>query len=529
MSDCRKVAASTAEFHRPAVGGAAGLLAAVLVVACGGGSDLPAPSANDGDNSRLQRQAIANPAQALWSAPVDLGFVPAAAANVSNGTGEGAGRVLLWSAENRFTFSSMGQTSPGVPTWTALFDPVTGTATAPRAQAAGHNMFCPGTTNLPDGRLLVSGGSTSRVTSIYNPATDGWAQAGGTVMNIPRAYQANTLLRDGSVLTLGGSWNGGVGGKDGEVWTEGSGWRRLTGVPVTPFQTADSGGPYRSDNHMWLFPTGNGRVLHAGPSANMNWISPAGNGLVTPAGRRADDADAMQGSAVMFEPGRILVTGGAREYVASPATASAFVIDARAELSVRRIPGMAFTRVFHNGVVLPSGEVLVIGGKDRSDAFNDDGARLIPEVWNPGTETFTRMPAMSVPRTYHGVAILMPDARVLVAGSGLCGCAADQPRAQVLTPHYLLNDDGTPALRPRITSAPAQTEFGGAMSVTTNSAVASFVLIRLSSVTHTVNNDQRRIPLTIRSVSGTSYVLDAPTNPGTVSYTHLTLPTILRV
>lgn len=489
------------------------LLLSVLA-ACGGGADAPSEAAGASGDGRLQRLALAVPAQARWSAPVDLGFVPAAAANVANGSGEGAGRVLLWSAENRFGFSAMGETSPGVPTWTALFDPATATATAPRTQAVGHNLFCPGTTNLPDGRLLVSGGSTSRVTSLYNPATDAWTQAGGTPMNLPRAYQANTLLRDGGVLTLGGSWNGGVGGKDGEVWTEGAGWRRLSGVPVAPFLTADSGGPYRSDNHMWLFPTGNGRVLHAGPSANLHWISTAGNGLVTPAGRRADDVDAMQGSAAMFEPGRILVTGGAREYVASPATASAFVIDARAELSVRRVPGMAFTRVFHNSVVLPSGEVLVIGGKDRSDAFNDDGARLVPELWNPRTETFTPLPPMSVPRTYHGVAILMPDARVLSAGSGLCGCAADQPRAQVLTPHYLLNDDGTPAVRPRITAAPTQAEFGAALNVSTDSPAASFVLIRLSSVTHTVANDQRRVPLTIRSASGNSYVLDAPSNPG---------------
>ena len=38
-------------------------------------------------------------------------------------------------------------------------------------------------------------------------------------MNIPRGYNASTLLADGSVLTLGGSWSGGVGGKHGEIWT----------------------------------------------------------------------------------------------------------------------------------------------------------------------------------------------------------------------------------------------------------------------------------------------------------------------
>ena len=39
-------------------------------------------------------------------------------------------------------------------------------------------------------------------------------------MNIPRGYNANTILPDGSVFTLGGSWSGGVGNKHGEVWTE---------------------------------------------------------------------------------------------------------------------------------------------------------------------------------------------------------------------------------------------------------------------------------------------------------------------
>jgi large repetitive protein len=480
---------------------------AVLLTSCGG----QGPSAEPPAASAPQRaERLALPSQSRWGAPFDLGFVPAAAANVPGGTGEGAGRVILWSAENRFTFSAGGNV-----TWTAMFDPLTNTATAPRSNATNHNMFCPGTTNMPDGRLMVSGGSTEFATSLYNATTDSWSAAPGAAMVRPRAYQANTLLRDGSVFTLGGSWDGGIGGKDGEVWTAASGWRALPGVPVVPFLTADSGGQYRSDNHMWLIPTANGRVLHAGPSRNMNWIDPRGNGTYTPAGRRADDIDAMQGSAVMFEPGRILVTGGAAEYVSTPATSSAFVIDTTRELTTTRVANMAFTRVFHNSVVLPNGQVMVIGGKDRSDAFNDAGARLTPELWDPTTRTFTPLPAMSVPRTYHGVALLLPDARVLSAGSGLCGCAADQPRAQVFTPHYLLNDDGvTLATRPRITAAPSQVEYGAALSVTTDSPISSFVLIRLSSSTHTVNNDQRRIPLTVRSTSGTTYNLDAPTNPG---------------
>jgi hypothetical protein len=40
--------------------------------------------------------------------------------------------------------------------------------------------------------------------------------------------------------------------------------------------------------------------------------------------------------------------------------------------------------------------------------------------------------------------------------------------------------------------------------------------MRLSSTTHTVNNDQRRVPVTINSVNGATntYTLAIPSNPG---------------
>jgi hypothetical protein len=44
----------------------------------------------------------------------------------------------------------------------------------------------------------------------------------------------------------------------------------------------------------------------------------------------------------------------------------------------------------------------------------------------------------------------------------------------------------------------------------TNVEVAQVALIRLASVTHSTNNDQRGVPLTIASSSGTTYTL-APT------------------
>ena len=57
--------------------------------------------------------------------------------------------------------------------------------------------------------MLINGGSSDSATTIYDPATNTWTQ--GPLMNIPRAYNADTLLSTGQVLTLGGSWHDGAG------------------------------------------------------------------------------------------------------------------------------------------------------------------------------------------------------------------------------------------------------------------------------------------------------------------------------
>jgi galactose oxidase len=80
-----------------------------------------------------------------------------------------------------------------------------------------------------------------------------------------------------------------------------------------------------------------------------------------------------------------------------------------------------------------------------------------------------------------------------------------------------LNADGSAAARHRITSVPSTASVGGTLAVSTNTPVMAFALVRLSSVTHTVNNDQRRVPLAIQSTTGTSsYTLSIPNDAGTV-------------
>jgi Mycoplasma protein of unknown function, DUF285/Kelch motif len=151
----------------------------------------------------------------------------------------------------------------------------------------GHDMFCPGTSILPDGRIVVTGGITAPETSIFNPATGTWKKSAR--MKVGRGYHSQLTLSDGRPFLLGGSWSGPRGGKFAEVYSENSLgvglWTLMSGIAANgTLLTDDVDGIVKSDNHMWLFEAEGGRVFHAGPSKNMHWLNLAGNGSVTFAG-----------------------------------------------------------------------------------------------------------------------------------------------------------------------------------------------------------------------------------------------------
>lgn len=458
-----------------------------------------------GANQQMKFSAPSNPSTVgKWGSVISTPLVPVAGSMLPNG------KVLMWSAYDRLTFGG----SRGF-TQTMLFDPRTGVQSEKQVSNTGHDMFCPGIANLEDGRILVNGGSDSGETSIYNPATDQWED--GEDMNIPRGYQGTTMVGDGSVLTLGGSWSGGAaGGRNGELWTEESGWRELPGVPAGPFTANDPQGTYRGDNHLWLFAWTGNRVFHAGPTKQMHWIDTNGQGSVTNAGDRGSDDYAMNGNAVMYAPGKILTIGGATAYQDRLATTNATVIDiSGGSVQSRAVAPMSNRRGFHSSVVLPSGEVVVTGGQETPIPFSDEAAILETEIWDPVSETFTAAAPMAVPRTYHSISLLLADGRVLTGGGGLCGgCATNHPDVQIFTPPYLLNDDGSNATQPRIINAPGDLDLSQSFDVSTNAPVSEFALVRMASATHSVNNDQRRIPLTPTSANGLTYTLKAPNDAG---------------
>ncbi|KAL8838366.1 MAG: hypothetical protein Q9170_002173 [Blastenia crenularia] len=422
----------------------------------------------------------------IWGATIDFPIVPAAAAVLNNG------KVLMWSSYKPTDFSGGGGSGT---TDTAIYDLATGLSLD------------------ASGRPFVTGGNDAAKLSIYDSSSSNWIA--GPNMKVARGYQASATLSNGNIFTIGGSWSGGNGNKNGEVWNAASNtWSLLSGYK-------NLGYIYRSDNHGWLFGWKSGSVFQAGPSKAMNWYTATGTGAQKAAGLRGTDPDAMNGNAIMYDAvnGKILTVGGAPNYQDNDATSNARIITIGAPgttATVAQIGNMANARAFHNSVVMPDGKVLIVGGETHPVPFSDDTSILTPELFNPASSSFTSVNPMSVARTYHSWALLLPNATVISGGGGLCGgCNTNHPNAQIYSPAYLFNADGSKATRPTINSVSA-TSFapGATITVTTNTAVSSFSMIRYGSGTHSVNTDQRRIPLTPATTSGTTYTLNVPSDSG---------------
>jgi len=137
-------------------------------------------------------------------------------------------------------------------------------------------------------------------------------------------------------------------------------------------------------------------------------------------------------------------------------------------------------------------------------------------MFDPETETWEELCPRILERLYHTTAVLLPDARVLIAGHdgalNMPPYDASRYELEVFSPPYLFGPDGKPANRPVIVQAPVSANLAQRFDIRTRqvSEIASVVLIRQSSTTHQINSDQRLVGLAITSADGDRLQVQMP-------------------
>lgn len=446
--------------------------------------------------------------------------------------------------------------------------------TAIPSPTPGTNLFCSGHSFLPDGRLIVTGGHIrlddypfaealgEPAINIFDYRTNTWTRSPFDMAK-GRWYPYNVTLANGETIALSGHyWNG-------EIITYNHMLRPRV-LPNAEPSIRDLAGGLRTltDASNVLFPNlpdypyvslaPDGKVFIATPSmlpgeqvSNSRMLDPyanngGGTGVYTIIDHPSNPHT--EGTSVTYAPGKVLMVGGVN-LAGGPSATAAETIDLSASAPRWGPAGhMAVPRHFPTSTLLPDGTVLITGGTSCAGTGNNldcgpggtyGGAVQTPELWDPAnpSEWKPMNPTnSSVPRVYHSFALLMPDARVLVGGGGLplasgetglggvicqgdgtvTNCTgAGHKDAEFFSPPYLFNADGSPAIRPSITSAPEAIAYGQTFSIGVgnidSSMVPGVVLIRLPSVTHTYNQDQRRVALKV-SRSGDWLNVIAPGN-----------------
>ena len=414
--------------------------------------------------------AEANPAVlGDWSSPVDVGVSGMHAVLLRTG------QVLLW-----------GEPQAGADA--RVVNPVTGTVTdAPYPLEV--DMHCSGHTVLPDGRVLAFGGTPragdhfagTKNILIFDPVGGTWSTGGRLAAR--RWYPAGVQLPNGRTLIVTGMSGKGVLQKTAELYDS-----ETESSTLLPGSANSSSDPYA---RLFVLPSGkvfragpnrDGRVFNVGTKSWSSWKANMNFGW------------RFGGGAVLLPGPRILTAGGVNMSELTkrtlPATRTAEIINPSIRSPTWSYTGrMNVARLHLSLVTLPDETVLAVGGwrASRTPEFVHAA-----ELYTPSTRKWSLMASQSADRGHHSTAVLLPDGRVLSAGSedGNSPTTVDY-----FSPPYLFK-----GARPTIDSAPASASIGETFEIQTPDAqgITKVALIRPSAITHAWNSEQRyvRLPFT---------------------------------
>ncbi len=269
-------------------------------------------------------------------------------------------------------------------------------------------------TLLPSGKVLVTGGWNGNPTApnvmataeLYDPTTGTFTPT-GSMLNARYSHTA-TLLKNGKVLIAGGA----VGQLEpvaiAELYDPATGAFSETTSMVFPRQ-----------GHTAILLT-DGRVILAGGAptgTDVDYFPIAPAELFDPASGNFSVTGSLTfarilHTATLLPTGKVLVTGGR---VGTPDldaynSASAELYDPATGLFADA-GSMTMSRESHTATLLPNGTLLLAAGSTGPWETPTDGN----EIYDPSANTFTATPTLTQPRTSHA-ATLLSDGSVLITG-----------------------------------------------------------------------------------------------------------------
>ncbi len=460
----------------------------------------------------------------------------------------------------------------------ALWDPRTGEA---KYVKPGRNVFCSHHAFAPDGRLFVAAGQfplpglpksiipfrllapgADRDVHLFDPVAERWDRLDD--MALGRWYPTCATMADGKVFVISGT-NGwatetGLGRGIQDTYEISDPSSRTIGSPIGlgfnifhlyPFvHTLPSGQlfiHFKQTTAIFDPPSRTFGRIAAGsvpadrPGGTVHPFSRTGPGPGTCVLLPFEPSIDEETKEVSYSAGRIMILGGGgaegkpdpvvpgETYELDsykPATDTAEILDLGQPDPQWRILSerMHAGRVMPDTVLLPTGEVLVVGGGRYGQSggllahftSSDVGGRpnkgawdpvFEPELFDPASETWRKLCPKPRPRLYHTTAALLPDGRVLVAGHdgalNMRPYDESQYDLELFSPPYLFDPNGQLATRPAILAAPGLAAYREHLEVAVRSehGVERVSLIRQSSTTHQINSDQRCIRLSFELTS----------------------------
>ena len=414
-----------------------------------------------------------------------------------------------------------------------LYDPTDGSA---KEVDPPRNTFCAGEVLLQDGTLLVVGGRLANTHPTpgtpyvlrFDPVSETWLTEADTVLG--RYYPSTTELPDGRVLVTTGNMTTGKLNRTVEVFTPGAGGAMGTFSTVSTNVTLDL---YPKQ---YVMPDGKVVIVQHTLTRLLdptNWAWTKLPSLSVP--RKNNPGAALLPAAPGLGQNKVFIVGGAQTQ-RGETTATSEVFDESDPLAGwKPAASMPQPRTHMNLVLLPDGTMLGVGG-NSFDRFGTPQTSAL--LYDPAADTWTTLASQAMRRGYHSTALLLPDGRVLSAGD--TGPGGGGTRLEIYSPPYLFKGP-----RPVVaTTSAKQFAYGSGISITTDPqagpAPARVVLIHPSAVTHANDMSSRFVDLVVSSAGSASihavmpananlaqpgyymmFVLDAQNIPSVATWVHL--------